>query len=261
MATRAEQLQQLAGALPVANKQIADQMAAGRAVQMQQAVAAAPMQAGAAPSKAAVQGASAQQATAAGADATKMAQTAAGQQQQVNALGIQAQGQEFQQKLGQQQSLSSQRIHDQTMAQAKTALQQNTDNELAKIAWMTQNSKDANAFAKLKQQAGQAHERNQQMNKMIYDQILTAIDQENAKGEQKKDQAHKEYLYKLKQFYEQKAAADKAAAANKNSAWAAGGTIIGTVAGAYFSGGNPAAAGAGGAAGGAAGTYMASKTS
>jgi hypothetical protein len=137
-----------------------------------------------------------------------------------------------------------------------------TERQLLDYAIMS--SKDEQDFLSWQQDIELASRRNLMMLDAANKKLDQALQQAHAMGEQKMNQAQKREMVQRKRDIEKKIAEAAARAKNRQMKYAAGGRMVGTVAGAvigtYMGGNTVAGAAAGGAIGEGAGTMVASQT-
>lgn len=269
---RLRALQQLQSQMPQANQGVANQQAAARDIQLQNAVQKAPA---GTPSTSAGQVAGAAQATNAGQAMIKQAQTNVKQQGQMGDVGIQATQTEAARQLGEQ----------------KIGLEEQKTNNIARLAALDSRAKkelyddqmqfqrnennrtmlndiQLSDYAKLNAERGEAYKNYSQSVKQISDRKLQAMQQaqsvieqrlkqEQAKSEQEKNNGLIEELNYLQRNAAAKIRKEQAHNGNMTAAGGAIGTVAGAVVGAYFGGAGGAMAG--GAVGGGLGTAAGSQ--
>lgn len=255
MALSLDYLKELKDQVPIADAAQQAALAKTRAIQLQAATAQAPTTQPTAPAQA--QAIGAQLAQQAGEAQVKGAQQQAARQVQLGQTGLASQQSQLGNQVAQAQEQSANLVHTAATKQAADALRQNTSNEEQKIAWAAKSAQNKIDFDRLAQQASQLHQRNMQMNQVLEQRLDNMIKEENQKGNQFKDQAHLEKLYSIKKFYQDKARADQAAAADKAMMWKTGGTVVGTIVGGVA--GGPGGAAAGGSLGGGLGSTVGSQ--
>lgn len=258
--------------MPIMAEKQAKGRQAAQALQLQQAAAGiSPQQI--TPTAAGRLGAASAQT--AGEGQVKAAQTAAGQQDQLGQLGLQERGQAARSA---QFDREAQLRQDRIQAEARLSnlsqdakrkildsrLQFNQDqagqkylNERQLADWMITKAKSKEEFNNMAQQAQQAHQKKLQIMDTAQKKLTQVLEQGYIKKKGDLDQETRKTLIKARIDMQERIAKEQADAANKNSMWSTGGTIIGTAAGAYF--GGPAGAAAGGAAGGAVGSMIGSE--
>lgn len=273
MSPRQKALQNLSNQLPVANAKVAAGQQAARDMQLQQAVAKAPV--GANTTQAAQQtGAAA--ATSAGAQMVDAAQNQVKQQGQIGAVGLadqQAQAQsnvaglrqgarqqelDNVQKFAQVSEAAKQEMFDKQMNFTKDEQGRTFFNErqLADFARLTADNDEQ--FKDYAQNAEQLNKRKLQSMEHAYKITMQDLQQKQNLAEQKKDQQAQLQINQIRKEIEEKMQRERARAANRAAAWQAGGMIVGAAAGAFV--GGPAGAMAGAQLGGAAGGMAASQT-
>lgn len=291
---RMSALQQLAGALPVANSKVAAGQKAARDMQLQSAVAAVPAPAATVKTAQTTGAAAAEQA------GSQQVQNVMQQGQQLAQLaqtGQQVQGQTFQNNLqdarrgAQNQAFQGEQKLAAISSDAKKEMfdsrKQFAQDQLgAKFA----NERQLADYARLRagteqewqsfvQKADQAQKRSSQLLDTSYQKIAQQLAFENDAINQIRDQANnksltvqqqaanqeilrqklaqREELMRAELAVKQSIAKKQAKAGNNTQMWVAGGTIVGAVAGGFF--GGPAGAMAGGSGGGAAGAMIGAK--
>lgn len=273
MSPRQKALQNLSNQLPVANAKVAAGQQAARDMQLQQAVAKAPV--GANTTQASQQtGAAA--ATSAGAQMVDAAQNQVKQQGQIGAVGLadqQAQAQsnvaglrqgarqqelDNVQKFAQVSEAAKQEMFDKQMNFTKDEQGRTFFNErqLADFARLTADNDEQ--FKDYAQNAEQLNKRKLQSMEHAYKITMQDLQQKQNLAEQKKDQQAQLQINQIRKEIEEKMQRERARAANRAAAWQAGGMIVGAAAGAFV--GGPAGAMAGAQLGGAAGGMAASQT-
>lgn len=259
MADQMEYLQALKDQMPEQNNPALKAAARTRAIQLQQAVGAAPAAPEAGPTTPAMaQQAGAGLAQQAGTAQVQAANISATQAGQIGQMGLNEQQSQLNTQVSGARQAAGQDVHQATLAQGRDELNQQTNNETQKIAWSIQSSKNQAEFQRKQQAASQAHQRNSQMTALLQSRIQNMIKEENAKGEQKKNQQLLQNLYNLDKFYAWKQRNEQAEAADKMQAWQTGGSIVGGVVGAVA--GGPGGAMAGASAGGGIGSAIGSQT-
>lgn len=268
---RLSALKQLSSQIPVANSRIAQQQKAGRDLQLQQAVARAPAGAGVQQA----QQAGAQQAAQAGQQTLDTQQTGMQQQGQVAQVAAQGQQQEQQsQQFGLEQGLESQKLDNvqkfanlseaakKEMFDSRMQFQKDengreflNERQLADYAKLT--AKSADEFKNYAQQAEQAHTMQLQALETINKRLEMAMKNEASRKEEGLDMLNTREIAQMKSEVEARIQRENARAANRQSAWQAGGTIVGGVIGIL---GGPAGVAAGASIGGAAGGAVGSAT-
>lgn len=265
-------LRNMAGQLPVANSRIAQGQQAARNMQLQQAVAAAPV---AAPVTQSAQQAGAAQAQNAGTQMIDTAKQALQQNQQIGQVGLQEQqnvgqakaaslqaGQKQQamdnvQRLAVVDENAKQQLYDAQMKFEKDQAGNTlfTEQQLADYAKVQ--ARDDQEYQNAVQKANQLSQRNIQMIDAAYNKVAEDLRQKYNIAKQKGDEQTAILIRQQQEATAEAIQREKNRIANKQAMWAAGGTIVGTVIGAF---GGPAGAVAGGSLGGAAGGMVGSQT-
>jgi hypothetical protein len=272
LSARGQQLQSLAGQMPVANAGIAQGLQQARQAQLQQQIAGAAPTAGAA----AAQQIGAQQAAQAGQIKLQAAQQTQQQTQQVAATAINQQRLEGMQalaakKLGidqRQRELSTKlstlnrdvknKLFDQNLSFQKDELGRTVFNERQLMDYKLANAQSDEEFKDYEQQTHELSDRKMKMLQMSYQKIQQSLQQAEGMREQQLSNEQKARLTQALQALQQKMAKEKAEQANRASMFNSVGTIAGAVVGGYFGGSSGAAAGA--AVGGGAGNIAAGQT-
>jgi hypothetical protein len=273
---RLQALRGLQNSLPVTNSRVLNQQKAARDLQLQQAVAKAPV---ATPtSTAATTGAALASSSA---DTTNKLSLQAGEQQkQVGALGLAERaraGQQAladqtlgleQQKMGDVERLArvsqeaKQELYDAQMQFQKDEMGRTLFNERQLVDYAAKNARSNEEFQNYALRADKAHLRNLQAMETIYKKMDEELQFEYAKDKQKQDQAKVLQIKQIQKDMARKIAHARTRRGNNKAKWQAGGTIVGTVIGTVVGavvGGKMAGVGAvpgamaGGAIGGAAG--------
>lgn len=258
-------LTQLAGQMPVANSRIAQGQQQARALQLQQAVGAAPASTNAVQS---AQQTGAASAAMAGQQAVQTAQNAAQASGQVAQLGAEQQKQESQAQIASAQqgarqqemdqtkrlaaldSRAKQEVYDKQINFSKDQAGRTLFNERQLADYAKQKAISDEQYKDYAQAAIQSSERNIQAMETAQKLLEEDLMQKWTIAEQNKDQDAKERIAAARQDMENRINSEKAKAANTRAMWQAGGTIVGAAIGSY---GGPAGASAGASLGGAAG--------
>lgn len=268
--TRMKALKNLQQSMPAGNEQVAKGLQAARGMQLQQAVAGAPVGAGAP----AAQQLGAQTAAAAGQAQLAQAQQAQQQTQQVAQMGLQEQGLQQREELAglerglQEQNRESRdriaglgedvknqildsRIEFQRDENGRTYL-----NERKLADYMRLKAEDDDQFEDWKQQSMQMHERKMKFLEIGHRKIEQALQHELSKSKQEKNQETIKTLQKMKQDWERKQREAETESKNKSAMWGSIGSLAGGAAAAYASGGDAQATKAGAQAGGGLGKSL-----
>jgi len=270
--SRLESLKNLAGKMPVANQQAAQQLQAGRLVGLQQAVSQAQspitkqqVQQGAAQQVTQSAGIQNQVAGAAQAQALDTGGALLREQQTQQSSDIDARRLSMSQsnraaentlnsmEMGVKQELFDRQLDFQKKEDGRTIF-----NQAQLTDWAITKSQNSEQFKGKVQKMEQAHKMNLLLMETAQNKINEALQFEMNKKIQDRNQAT------LQKLQEAKAAAEKryqdavSAYKNNQSQWQMGGMIIGTVVGSYF---GPAGAAAGGSLGSSAGTLAHGATS
>lgn len=274
-------LQNLSKQLPVANQRIAQGQQAARDMQLQQAVAAAPAPSSNVQQTAAQTGASA--AASKGAELVENAQKGIQQGAQIAQVGLQEQtrvGQEKltglemgardasmqnAQRLAALDNRAKQEIYDKQMQFQRDEMGRTLFNDRQLLDYARTKAGSDEEFANYAQQMKQATDRNLQAMRTAYANVNEDLDQKMQIAEQQKDQKAARQIAETKRAMEEEMQRQENETANKNSMFAAVGTIGGAVVGGFLgagAGGIGAAPGAaiGASVGGAVGTGVASTT-
>lgn len=270
---RTRALKSLATSMPVANQQVAQGLQQARLLGVQRAVASAPP----ATSLREVQQAGAAQVTAQAGIQQKAAEQTQSALGQVAQLGQAEQARANAEQLGQSRVAASQkarqnetelaglgrdlkqRIFDSRTQFARDEQGRAVMNEYQLADWAVSKSKNAEGAKARMQEMQLAHERRMEMLRVAETRLTQAMEFEQKKSAQDRDNTTYERLARAKAAVAEKVRLEQADAANKQAMWQTGGTIVGAVAGLVVTGGNPAGAAAGAALGGAAGSYAGSQ--
>lgn len=269
---RMQALQNLQNQLPVASQKFAQGMQAARDIQLQQAVARAPVGAATAPA--------AQQTAAAatgqmGEQQVEKAKQMVQQAGQLGQLQVGEQQMAAQQKIAQaeqaarqQEMTNADRLGRLDMAAKKELYDAETQfrkdeagrtlfNERQLADYMAQNAQSEEQYKNYAQQADLLNRRKLQAMETAFTIIEEDLKQRWSLAEQKKDQAAKQRIFEIKAELERQREKARARAANSAAVWQSGGTLIGAGIGAAY--GGPAGAAAGASVGGALGGIAASQ--
>lgn len=266
---RMRALQNLSNQLPVANQQVAAGQQAARQMQLQNAVAAAPVT-GNTTTNAQQTGASAAQQ--AGGQAVEAATNAVKQQGQIAQTGLaeearqgqsEVAGQEMgakQQAMDNTQRLAAidmrakQELYDKQMQFQKDELGRTQFNETQLADYARTNAVSNEQLKNYAQSANQLSQRKIQAMEIAYKKVAEDLEQKEALAIQKGDEQARSDIEKQRMDINAQMSREKARAANRAAIWQTGGTIAGGVVGAFAGpAGASAGAGVGGAVGGAAG--------
>lgn len=268
---RMQQLKKLAGAMPVANQQVANGLQQAQATQFQSAIS----QAGPAAGTATAQTAGAQQAAAM---AAPVVQAQEANQKQVGQVANVAQSQnavESTQRVGAKESavsgksleyaaklaaLNNKVKNDLLDQQLKFAKDERgrvmlNDRQLADVAILT--AKNAEDLANYKQGVEQMNSRKLQAMETAYRQLEVAMKSGYTQDGQRLDFNTKSQIKDMMADAEKSMQDEKNRIANNTAMWGAAGTIVGSVVGGIYGGAGGAKAG--GEAGGAGGGYAGSQ--
>ena len=270
---RASALRNLASQIPGAQQKVAQQFQAGQALQLQQAVKAAP--------PAAVGTATAQQVGALGAQQAGQQQVQQAQQiqqaeQQVGALSLQEQGATAQKavtgltegaradelsgraRLAKVSEEAARELYDGRLKFAQDELGRTHFQERQLADYARLNARNEEELKNYAQRADQITKDAMRVKEAAYKKLASALESEQLLREQGMDSSQIKQLYVMKQAWDKKLAKEKREAAVKSSAWAVGGMAVGAVAGGFI--GGPAGAAAGATIGSGLGQAVAAET-
>jgi hypothetical protein len=272
MNTRINQLNKLAGSIPVVNNNIAQGMQAARTTQLQQAIASmAPQQAG---TTQAAQQLGAQQAQMSGAIQVQTAQKNSQQLAQVGQMALQEDRMQKNQELFTRQQALTQRNRALTnqLAQLDSNLKDNLldqqlsfkQDEFGRTIW---NERQLADFAvlqaktqadldKFEQTISQQSQRRLQILQTVQAKLKQALEQNYMREGQELDQQTRLYIANLKKQAAEKERRERAKRANRGAMIQGAFTIIGAGAGAYLGMGTPIGAAAGAAIGSQVGSGL-----
>lgn len=272
---RMQALQNLSAQLPVANSRVAQGQSAARALQLQQAVGAAPATTAITPAS---QQMGATMATQAGGQAVEQASNSVRAQGQIGQQGIQEQQLQSQSTLGglQAGARAQQMSNVQRLANVSQKAKQELYDDQMRFQRDEQgrtqfNTRQLADYARVQAQSQQQLANYQQQSDQLYKRSIQAMEQAQvivsedlrqraAVASQQGDQTTQREIAQMREDMDSKIAKEKAAAANNSAMWGAGGTIAGAAAGAYFGDGDPSAISGGAAAGGALGGMIGNAT-
>lgn len=262
-------LRNLSKQLPVANQRLAQGQAAARDLQLQQAVAKAPVAAPVTSTAQQTGGALAQQA---GAQQSQAAQQGVQQAGQVGQLGLAESARQQQadiasqqagvreQQMGQAERFAKlneglkKQLYDDQMKFQKDELGRTQFNEVQLADYARANAKSDEQLRNYSQRAQQLSKRKQQMMEHAHKMVMADLDHKHKMAEKSKDQESIVEIEMMKRGANEQMAKQAAKAANTAAMWQTGGTIAGGVAGAVF--GGPAGAAIGAQVGGAVGGLL-----
>lgn len=260
-------LQNLRNQLPVANQQFAQGLQAARDIQLQQAVAKAPVGAAIAPTAQQTAGAAVAQT---GQQQVERAQQSVSQEGQVGQAQLQEQQLGAQQQISQQERAARQQqidsaerlgrldmaakkeVYDNQMKFEKDEAGRTLFNERQLADYLAKNAQSEEELKNYVQQAEQLNRRKLQVMETAYNIIMEDLRQKAELAEQAGDQQAKLQIAKAKDAATKQMQKKQAEAANRSTMFGSIGTVVGTVAGAVI--GGPTGAMIGGQMGGAIGT-------
>jgi hypothetical protein len=251
-------LQNLQNQIPVANQKMAAGMKAARDIQIQQAVAKAPVGGAIAP---AAQQTAAAVATQAGQQAAQQGQQAVQQAGQVGQLQLGEQQLTAQRevsgaqqaarqqemtnidRLGKLDMAAKKELYDNEMQFRKDEAGRTLFNQRQLADYMVQNAESDEQLKNFSQKAQQLNKRNLQAMETAYGLIMEDLKQKFALAEQAKDQEAKKKIIELRAAAEARMRKKQADAANNAAIWSTVTGVAGAAVGGYF--GGPAGATAG----------------
>lgn len=265
---RMQALRNLSNQLPVANSQLAQGQQAARNIQLQQAVKAAPttanttqtaQQTGAAVAENAgkqlIQNAG--QAIQQNGQVGSVINQEQAQQAQARTQGLQSSAREQAmdnvQRLAQVSEDAKKELYDKQMKFQKDEQGRTVLNERQLADYARVSAQNEQQYAQYAQSAQQINQRNLQAMENAYNLVKEDLVQKYAQAEQAKDQTTMREIAQMRIDADARIQQERNRADNNSAAWGAGGSVLGTAAGAVATGGNPAGAKAGGALGGALG--------
>lgn len=271
--TRMRALQNVAAALPVANQRVAAGQKAAQDIQLQKAVAAAPVTAPIAQTAQATGAAAAEQT---GQQMIQQAGQTAQQTQQIGQMGLVDQAQANQTQIAglaagaKQQEMDNlqrfsalneqakQELYDKQMQFDRDELGRTKFNEIQLADYTRLNAHNDQELQNYSQQAQQLSRRKLQAMESAYKLVAADLEQKQKLAEQKNDQESIRTIAQQKKDMEVKIQNERNRMANSQAAWSAGGTILGAVVGGLAGGAGGAKGGAsvGEAAGGLAGSQQ-----
>jgi hypothetical protein len=252
-------LQNLQQQLPVASQKVASGIQAARDIQLQQAVAKAPTGGAIAPAAQQTAAAATAQTGQAQVEAAKQMVQQAGQvgqlqlgEQQMAAQQKTAQAQQAARqqeimnvdRLGKLDMKAKQELYDKELEFKKDEAGRTIFNERQLADYAIRNAKSEEEYKSYAQQAQLLARRDLQATETAFNLVMEDLKQKWALAEQRKDQAAKEEIARMKAAAEAAMERKKAKAANSAAMWSSGGMIVGAVAGALIAGPGGYAAGA-----------------